>query len=121
MESLFMKLRKSLLFGALFLQGMLQAHAISDAKLEVIRELGRLNGIALQCGYLEQTQRMKRALVLRLPKLRQLGELFDVTANKSFMELIERGESCPSAGTLADQVGSAIDSLEREYPSSESR
>ncbi|KRT55292.1 hypothetical protein [endosymbiont of Ridgeia piscesae] len=116
-----MKLRKSLLFGALFLQGMLQAHAISDAKLEVIRELGRLNGIALQCGYLEQTQRMKRALVLRLPKLRQLGELFDVTANKSFMELIERGENCPSAGTLADQVGSAIDSLEREYPSSERR
>jgi len=94
-----------------------QAYAFSDAQLGSIRELGRLNGIALHCGYIEQTRRMKRGLVLHLPKRRQLGELFDHQSNASFMAFIKKSGSCPAAAEFAAEVGAAVEVLEKEYAS----
>ncbi|MCG8488267.1 MAG: hypothetical protein AB2551_07430 [Candidatus Thiodiazotropha sp.] len=95
--------------------GLAQAEAASDDQLAAIRALGSLNGVALHCGRLDQTQRIKQVLVLRLPKQRQLGELFDYQTNKSFMAFINDNRVCPPAETFNQQIDTAIDKLNAVY------
>ena len=91
------------------------AESQQSDKLAVITALGSLNGIALHCNGLAETQRIKRALVANLPKRRQLGELFDYETNKSFMAFMEKNGVCPSPQDLAQQVDAALDRLESLY------
>ncbi|MCU7931546.1 MAG: hypothetical protein KZQ90_12160 [Candidatus Thiodiazotropha sp. (ex Codakia rugifera)] len=93
----------------------IQAYGVNDTQLAAIKALGELNGIALQCNALPDTQRIKRALVLALPKRRQLGELFDYHTNKSFMAFINEKGTCPSPQSLAQQVDEALERLEAAY------
>ena len=86
-----------------------------DAKLIAIKRLGELNGIALNCGAIEQTRRMKQALVVNLPKQKQLGELFDYETNRSFMQFIQKRKPCPAASDLQQQVDDGIRELEAVY------
>jgi hypothetical protein len=86
--------------------------AYTQAQLDSIRRLGQLNGIALQCKAYAETQRMKRTLVNRLPKRRQLGELFDLETNRSFLQFIENQVRCPTASHLSRQIDQAIERLE---------
>jgi hypothetical protein len=99
----------------LCLLGQTTAQAASDEQLAAIRELGRLNGIALQCNALPETQRMKRALVANLPKRRQLGELFDYETNQSFMAFIQTQASCPDPQSLSRQVDEQLIQLETVF------
>ena len=92
-----------------------QAQAAGEDRLAAIRELGSLNGVALHCGRLEQTQRIKRVLVLTLPKRRQLGELFDYETNKAYMAFINDDSTCPSSESFNQQVDAAIDRLKTVY------
>ncbi|MCG7869735.1 MAG: hypothetical protein JAY74_25620 [Candidatus Thiodiazotropha taylori] len=91
------------------------AEAASDDQLAAIRALGSLNGVALHCGRLDQTQRIKQVLVKTLPKQRQLGELFDYQTNKSFMAFIKDERACPSTESFKQQVDLAIDELKTVY------
>ncbi|MBV2093750.1 MAG: hypothetical protein AB2731_19775 [Candidatus Thiodiazotropha sp.] len=93
-----------------------KAIAQQSGQLAAISDLGRLNGIALHCKALGETQRMKRVLVATLPKRRQLGELFDYETNRSFMAFIERDEACPSPQSLTLQVDEALQRLQSLYP-----
>lgn len=86
-----------------------------DAKLIAIKRLGELNGIALNCGAIEQTRRMKQALVVNLPKRKQLGELFDYETNRSFMRHIQEQKPCPAAAELQQRVDDGIRELEAVY------
>ena len=97
----------------LFVQS--QGFAADDEQMSAIKRLGQLNGVALQCKALPETQRMKRLLVLNLPKRRQLGELFDLESNASFMRFIEDKAVCPSPETLRKQVDEAIAVLEKVF------
>lgn len=89
--------------------------AISDEQYQVIRKLGELNGVALHCGYFDETRRMKKALVSNLPKRRQLGQAFDDITNDSYLALIEQKAVCPDAGVFTGQVGEAILILEAAF------
>ena len=109
---LIFKLTTSLLVPLLWHSG---ANAQNSDQLSAIRDLGTLNGIALQCNALSETQRIKRALVANLPKRRQLGELFDYETNKSFMAFIENSAECPSPQSLKQQVDEALNRLESLY------
>ena len=91
------------------------AQAASDSQLNAIADLGRLNGVALQCRYTTQMQQIKQALVLNLPKQRALGEWFESTTNESFMAFMTTNASCPSATEFMQQVNSAIITLESEF------
>ncbi|MCG8017440.1 MAG: hypothetical protein JAY97_14605 [Candidatus Thiodiazotropha sp. 'RUGA'] len=95
--------------------GMVRAEAANDDQLAAIKTLGSLNGVALHCGRLDQTQRIKQALVFNLPKQRQLGELFDYQTNKSFMAFINESRVCPSTEIFKQQVDMAIDELSAVY------
>ncbi|PVV15905.1 MAG: hypothetical protein B6D82_02365 [gamma proteobacterium symbiont of Ctena orbiculata] len=96
--------------------GGAEASAQNSEQLAAISTLGRLNGIALHCKALAETQRMKRVLVATLPKRRQLGELFDYETNRSFMAFIEQDEACPSPHSLTLQVDEALERLQSLYP-----
>jgi hypothetical protein len=89
--------------------------AAEEAQLAAIKRLGELNGIALNCGAIEQTRRMKQALVATLPKHKQLGELFDYETNRSFMRFIREQKPCPAAAELQRQVEGGISELEAVY------
>lgn len=92
-----------------------QAQGYSDDQYESIRQLGRLNGVALNCQYLGETRRMKKALVVALPKRRQLGELFDTETNSAFLEFIEKKRECPLEAKLSLQVDDAILALDKAF------
>ena len=95
--------------------GAFAAQAASDSQLESIADLGRLNGVALQCRYTTQMQQIKQALVLNLPKQRALGEWFENKTNDSFMAFMTTNASCPSATEFMQQVNAAIITLESEF------
>lgn len=89
--------------------------ADEETQLAAIRHLGDLNGIALHCKALLETQRMKRALVATLPKRRVLGEIFDEQSHKSYMKFIEDKAHCPSPADLIEQVSQGIAELEKVW------
>ena len=91
------------------------AQAATESQLDSIADLGRLNGVALQCSYTIQMQQIKQALVLNLPKQRALGEWFENKTNDSFMAFMETKASCPSAVEFMQEVNAAIITLESAF------
>ena len=89
--------------------------AATNTQLNSIAELGRLNGVALQCSYTTQMQQIKQALVLNLPKQRALGEWFENKTNDSFMAFMTTNASCPSVVDFMQEVNAAIITLESEF------
>ena len=111
---------RALLFVPFFIllsisPGAFAAQAASDSQLNVIADLGRLNGVALQCSYTTQMQQIKQALVLNLPKQRALGEWFENKTNDSFLAFMTTNASCPSAVDFMQEVNAAIITLESEF------
>ncbi|MES9860649.1 MAG: hypothetical protein ABW157_01560 [Candidatus Thiodiazotropha sp. LLP2] len=94
----------------------INATAQSADQLAAITTLGSINGIALHCNALGETQKIKRVLVATLPKRRQLGELFDYETNKSFLSFINSNNTCPSPQSLVQQVDDALEILKSLYP-----
>lgn len=92
-----------------------QAQGMDDAQFAIIKKLGELNGVALNCQYLNETQRMKKALVLALPKRRQFGEAFDVETNAAFLRFIENKSECPAEAAFSKQVDAAILELDAVF------
>lgn len=90
--------------------------AAGDEQLHVVEDLGRLNGIALQCKNYQQAQRIKSALIEHLPKERQLGQLFEDVTNESFLAALEDKGGCPGEGALGDRVNSGIEALKMAFP-----
>ena len=95
--------------------GAFASRVATDSQLNAIADLGKLNGIALQCRYTTQMQQIKQALVLNLPKQRALGEWFENKTNDSFMAFMNANSSCPSATEFMQQVNAAIITLESEF------
>lgn len=110
-----MKIIKSTVMFLTLLLCLNTSFAASDQQLASISKLGQLNGIALQCGYLPQVQKIKQSLVLNLPKLRELGEWFEYQTNNSFMEFIKSNADCPEPTLFSGQVQLAITKLENEF------
>ena len=88
------------------------AQSASESQLSAIEGMGQVNGVALQCRYMDQMQRIKMTLVLHLPKQRALGDWFEQTTNSSFMDFMSKGGSCPDSVSFAEQVDAAIKNIE---------
>ena len=91
------------------------SEAASDAQLQAIAEMGRLNGVALQCRYLPQIQRIKRELVLNLPKQRALGDWFEQKTNDAFMSFMQKNEACPAVFDFDQTLQKAVEKLESVF------
>lgn len=99
----------------LLLSSVARADGMDDVQLAAVQKLGELNGMALNCHYLIETRRMKKTLVLTLPKRRQYGELFDSTTNTAFLKILENRTGCPEEGVFSEQVDAAILELEAAF------
>jgi hypothetical protein len=100
---------------ACLLNPMNEINAESADELSPIATLGELNGIALQCGYRHQVERIKHELLLVLPRKRELGEWFEIKTNESFLRFMANNDSCPSAPIFAQRLDAAITRLNELY------
>ncbi|MES9900513.1 MAG: SCO family protein [Sedimenticola sp.] len=110
-----MKYLFQLLLFTLLLPQLGISTASTHAQYRVVRQLGELNGVALGCRHIEQTRRMKRAMVEYLPKIKALGDLFDQASHERFLSLSQGGELCPLKSQFKRQVGKAIEGLQAEF------
>ncbi|WP_456372733.1 hypothetical protein [Thiolapillus sp.] len=101
---------------ALILPLLAQAAPLDKAGLAAVEELGRLNGIALNCRYFDQVRNIKQTLIDRLPKRRELGQIFEQKTDESFKAFIQSGSACPSPATFAAEVDKATHTLAEIYP-----
>lgn len=92
-----------------------KAAAFTTEQHQSVIRLGELNGIALQCGYTADMRRMKQALVEAVPKVSQLGELFEDTTHKSFLAMVEKKQTCPNLAPFHADVDSAIGALRQAF------
>ncbi len=86
-----------------------------DPRYAAVQGLGELNGVALQCKYIDQVRRMKSAVVANAPKERSFGLAFDQATNEAFLAFIRDGEACPAHATLERRVGHQIDALRAAF------
>ncbi|MCE5180205.1 MAG: hypothetical protein LLG15_00210 [Betaproteobacteria bacterium] len=93
------------------------ANAASDVGLAEVRDLGRLNGQALACGYADTAARIKSAMIQHAPKARQYGTAFEETTNQSFLTQSRQDQAaCPDGPTLNGQVDEATQRLQAALP-----
>lgn len=69
--------------------------------LAVVKELGRLNGLALACQQTELSARAKRLMIAHVPKLRDWGETYETATTEAFLT---PATDCPDAATLRVSV-----------------
>jgi hypothetical protein len=95
------------------LSPVLSADPVQSPGNQAVAELGRLNGIALNCRYFGEVKRIKRILIESLPKRRELGQLFEDQTDASFKAFIKTGAACPSPAAFALEVDAAAAELTR--------
>lgn len=83
----------------------------SDQRYAAIDALGEMNGVALQCKYLDEMRRMKAAVVRNAPKERSFGLAFDQATNRAFLRFIEQQQSCPHPEDFTGRVDQRIDAM----------
>jgi hypothetical protein len=89
--------------------------ADDEARYDAVKALGRLNGIALQCKYIDLVSRMKQAVVKTVPKERSFGLAFDQAANDSFLEFTLKQSSCPGPAGFEKDVSQQIELLQQTF------
>lgn len=108
---------RRLLFHALFMCvfiGVSRSPVLSasdegrSVRLQAIALLGELNGTALSCGYLDQTRRMKEAIIQNAPKERLYGFTFDKASNDGYLAFIRDDRVCPSLDSFVQSVDGQI-------------
>jgi len=92
-----------------------QAMAATENQLNSIKHIGQLNGVALHCKFLTEARRMKLVLVARLPKRRQLGQIFDDSTNESFLAFIQNRSVCPDQQQFILKVDAAVADLNQAF------
>ena len=87
----------------------------ADPRYAAIDALGDLNGVALQCKYLDEMRRMKAAVVANAPKERSYGLAFDQATNRAFLRFIEQRDSCPHPEDFTRRVDQRIDAMRAAF------
>ena len=90
-------------------------NADDDPRYAAVAGLGQLNGVALQCKYIDEMRRMKAAVVRNAPKERSFGLAFDQATNRAFLRFIEQQESCPHPEDFTRRVDQGIDVLRAAF------
>lgn len=89
----------------------------ADAGLAEVRDLGRLNGQALACGYVEVAARIKGVIIKSAPKSRRYGAAFEDATNEAFLAQSRKEQTaCPDGPTLGGQVEEAVRRLQTALP-----
>ena len=70
-----------------------------------------VNGIALACGHKDTIARAKALMIMRVPKTREYGEIFEQASNDSFLAQSVKKGWCPGRATLSVQLETAARAL----------
>jgi hypothetical protein len=82
-----------------------------DPRYAAVKALGELNGVALQCRYIDQVRRMKAAVVAHAPKERSFGQAFDQATNDAFLAFIKDRKTCPNHDGFTRRIGQQIEAM----------
>lgn len=89
----------------LFCCAILSAAALAadtePAGVAEVRELGRLNGLALACSQTEAAGRIKNILIQYAPKTRRYGEAFEEATQQSFLAQGVTPQACREGAAYA--------------------
>lgn len=97
------------------------ANAATDAGMTEVRELGRLNGQALACGYMDTSALIKKAIIRHAPRARNYGAAFEQATNESFLAQSRQDHTaCPDGPSLNAHVDDATKRLQAELPATNS-
>jgi hypothetical protein len=110
-----MQTRSVAVLLALSLGAATFASAAEDPRYAAVAALGELNGVALQCKYLDQVRRMKAAVVAHAPKERSFGLAFDEATNKAFLAFARTAASCPAHAVFETAVGERIATMQEVF------
>ncbi len=91
------------------------AGAAADPRYDAVIALGNLNGVALNCKYVDQVKRMKAAVVENAPKERSFGLAFDQATNNGFLAFISENQRCPGPARFEREVGNGIEAVKRAF------
>jgi protein SCO1/2 len=72
-----------------------------------VQELGGINGVALACGQKEVVARAKTLMIMRVPKTREYGEIFEKATNDGFLSQSVSRQPCPKRATAVAQLETA--------------
>lgn len=97
--------------------GALAAGSAEAEALATVKQLGRLNGLALACGQPDTSLRAKRLMIAHVPKLREWGESYESATNEAFLT---PANGCPEPAMLRVQVEMVAAQLARLLPASPS-
>lgn len=86
-----------------------------EPRYRAVSAVGELNGVALQCRYLDQVRRMKGAVVAYAPKERSYGLAFDEATNSAFLAFARRNDSCPVHAEFEQEVGRRIEHMAQTF------
>ena len=93
------------------------ADAPADAGLAEVRDLGRLNGLALACGYADTAARIKTVIIQQAPKSRRYGAAFEEATNAAFLGQAKQDQAtCIDGPTLTGQVDELAQRLQAALP-----
>jgi hypothetical protein len=84
-----------------------------DPRDRAVANLGRLNGIALNCRAKAETDRFRKAVIDVAPKLREIGETFEKATDASFREAV--GKPCPLPEALRMEGDAAVERLKKVF------
>jgi len=108
-----MKLATPILLLAL--AGFGTASQAADAGTAAIETLGKINGTALACQQPAIVSRARNAMTTSAPKTRANGEAFETATNVAYLEQ-GKGQACPDAATLTNQLTEAEKQLQAAFP-----
>ncbi|HKJ77342.1 MAG TPA: hypothetical protein VKA64_09075 [Gammaproteobacteria bacterium] len=95
------------------------AGAATDAQEQAIRDLGAVNGVALNCGYFEQVKHMKHSMIVSVPKMRTLGMVYEDATDESYRNFVEQDKTCPTEHELSRRVDKAVARIKEVFAESE--
>lgn len=91
----------SALICCVILSSGAMAADLEPAGVAEVRELGRLNGLALACSQTESAGRIKNILIQYAPKTRRYGEAFEESTQQSFLAQGVKPEPCREGAAYA--------------------
>lgn len=107
-----MKIAAAVLSATLFALSA-QAGESTDPRDRAVANLGRLNGIALNCRAKAESDRYRKAVIDLAPKLREIGEVFEKATDASFREAA--GKPCPLTEALHMEGDAALARLKKVF------
>ena len=108
-------LKRCFVLGLMVFSAVVVADPVGSVGEASLRSLGETNGVALACRYLEQTRRIKAAVVESVPKERRYGLVFDQATNEGYLGFVQAQRPCPMPVGFMELVNQKIVALDQAF------